>query len=317
MAAVVLAGVEDREQVRVQHLRGGARLLPEARRERLVREQVDLQQLDRDGLAVRLPHRAEHEPHPTLAERLLEAVPGDRVPGLELLGRQVPHRRASIRPGSRSHQTPSQSAQTVVSSGRQTGGDREDGGRMATTATGAQPGEKTGMSFGRLVVGYGIVTVFLVVAIGISITLGNEREPATAIGATTPPKAASASRASSSSTSRASSSTLDGRAAPTASSASRTTQLTGDVTCADGTTAAVDLTVAGAGESSRLAGTVGDEQVTAHLSQELPEPGASAKPPEKRSGEETFGRLMLAIAAVILAARAGRRRCSRGSASRG
>ncbi len=30
VASVVLAGVEDREQVRVPHLRGGTRLLPEA-----------------------------------------------------------------------------------------------------------------------------------------------------------------------------------------------------------------------------------------------------------------------------------------------
>ena len=43
--------------------------------------------------------------------------------------------------------------------------------------------------------------------------------------------------------------------------------------------------------------------MTAEFAEELPEPGASAKPAEKRSGEETFGRLMLAIAAVILAAR--------------
>ena len=43
--------------------------------------------------------------------------------------------------------------------------------------------------------------------------------------------------------------------------------------------------------------------MTADFVEELPEPGTSAKPAEKRSGEETFGRLMLAIAAVILAAR--------------
>ena len=41
----------------------------------------------------------------------------------------------------------------------------------------------------------------------------------------------------------------------------------------------------------------------ATFAEELPEPGTSAEPAEKRSGEETFGRLMLAIAAVILAAR--------------
>ena len=59
----------------------------------------------------------------------------------------------------------------------------------------------------------------------------------------------------------------------------------------------------GAGESARLAGTVGEEQVSASWAEELPEPGAGKQPAKKRSGEETFGRLMLAIAAVILAAR--------------
>ena len=43
--------------------------------------------------------------------------------------------------------------------------------------------------------------------------------------------------------------------------------------------------------------------MTAEFAEALPEPGASAKKPVKRTGEETFGRLMLAIAAVLLAAR--------------
>ncbi len=52
-----------------------------------------------------------------------------------------------------------------------------------------------------------------------------------------------------------------------------------------------------------LRGTVGGENVAATFSQELPEPGVGKAPAKKRSGEETFGRLMLAIAAIILAAR--------------
>ena len=43
--------------------------------------------------------------------------------------------------------------------------------------------------------------------------------------------------------------------------------------------------------------------MTGKFVEALPEPGASAKKPVKRTGEETFGRLMLAIAAVLLAAR--------------
>lgn len=80
-------------------------------------------------------------------------------------------------------------------------------------------------------------------------------------------------------------------------------RLTGSVDCAGGGSERVDLAVSGEGEEARLAGTVGGERAEAVFAEELPEPGTSAKPAEKRDGEETFGRLMLAIAAVILAAR--------------
>ena len=80
-------------------------------------------------------------------------------------------------------------------------------------------------------------------------------------------------------------------------------RLTGDVTCADGSTADVDLTVAGEDTEQTLRGTVGGENVAATFSGELPEPGVGKAPAKKRSGEETFGRLMLAIAAIIFAAR--------------
>src|SRR5439155_14212264 len=79
--------------------------------------------------------------------------------------------------------------------------------------------------------------------------------------------------------------------------------LTGDVTCVGGGTAASDLTVAGKGAAAKLSGTIGSTHVSAHFTLPLPAPGSSAKPPPKRTPEETFGRLMLAIAAVILAAR--------------
>jgi Kef-type K+ transport system membrane component KefB len=79
--------------------------------------------------------------------------------------------------------------------------------------------------------------------------------------------------------------------------------LHGTAHCAGGGTAALDLTIAGKGAAANLSGTAGSTQVNATFSQALPEPGASAKKPPKRSGEQTFGRLMLAIAAVLLAAR--------------
>jgi Kef-type K+ transport system membrane component KefB len=82
-------------------------------------------------------------------------------------------------------------------------------------------------------------------------------------------------------------------------------KLTGDVTCAGGAagSGAANLSVHGKGADTQLAGTIGSKHVTAKFSAPLPPPGTSAKPPPKRTSEETFGRLMLAIAAVILAAR--------------
>ena len=80
-------------------------------------------------------------------------------------------------------------------------------------------------------------------------------------------------------------------------------KLTGDVDCVRGRSGEADLSVVGKGESTKLVGTIGRRPVSARFSEPLPAPGASAKPPPKRTPEETFGRLMLAIAAVILAAR--------------
>ena len=174
---------------------------------------------------------------------------------------------------------------------------------MAETAAATTPTENKGMSFGRLVVGYGIVAAFLVVAIGVSITLGNEQEPAHAIGANYAAEGSQCLAGTFELDQSGSFITLDGSGSTAGSLRLDGNELTGDVTCADGTTQAASLTVSGAGEDVRLTGTVGDEQLTAAWVSELPEPGASSKPPVKRSGEETFGRLMLAIAAVILAAR--------------
>ena len=94
------------------------------------------------------------------------------------------------------------------------------------------------MSFGRLLVGYGLVIAFLVVAIGISISLGNEREPAPAIGAN---YAAEGSQCLAGEFELAQSGefvSLDGRGSTDGKLRLKGDQLTGDVTCADGTTQA-------------------------------------------------------------------------------
>src|SRR5262249_21152440 len=79
----------------------------------------------------------------------------------------------------------------------------------------------------------------------------------------------------------------------------RDRRLTGDVTCAGGGAAAAALRV----RDHTLSGTVGGRHATARYEHALPASGSTAQPAKKRTSEETFGRLMLAIAAVILAAR--------------
>jgi Kef-type K+ transport system membrane component KefB len=74
-------------------------------------------------------------------------------------------------------------------------------------------------------------------------------------------------------------------------------RLSGTVTCSNGSHEALGLDRTGGG----LAGTIG---VAAFRTSSTTLPHEAAKtPPPKRSGEETFARLMLAIAAVIVAAR--------------
>jgi Kef-type K+ transport system membrane component KefB len=77
--------------------------------------------------------------------------------------------------------------------------------------------------------------------------------------------------------------------------------ITGDVTCGDGSTVPVDLAVAGPADARTLSGSAGDERLTTTKFVALED--AAAAEPIKRTPEDTFARLMLAIAAVILAAR--------------
>ncbi len=170
---------------------------------------------------------------------------------------------------------------------------------MATTASASSSSDLRGL---RLLLGYAVVVAFLVVAFAISISIGNSEDPPTAV----------AGFYTSGSTClgnlvRLDQSgvfvDLDGPGQSEGKLRLDEDRLTGDVTCVDGSSAEVDVIVAGEETERTLRGTVGGENVAATFSGELPEPGVGKAAPKKRSGEETFGRLMLAIAAIILAAR--------------
>jgi Kef-type K+ transport system membrane component KefB len=81
----------------------------------------------------------------------------------------------------------------------------------------------------------------------------------------------------------------------------RDDRLEGSVTCVDGTDADLELALVADHEPGTLTGTVGDGSVAAEHAETDESEGTTTV--THRSGEETFGRLMLAIAVVILAAR--------------
>jgi Kef-type K+ transport system membrane component KefB len=152
----------------------------------------------------------------------------------------------------------------------------------------------------RLIAGYVAVALFLVVAMAISISAGR--------GEDAPPSIAGIYRSESACLGSELSVAQSGQFIDLGGSAGgklrfQDGRLTGDVECAGGGTAAADLAVGKVGEATTFTGSVGSEQTTATFAEELPEKGVSAKDVPKRDGEDTFGRLMLAIAAVILAAR--------------
>ena len=154
----------------------------------------------------------------------------------------------------------------------------------------------------RLVAGYLVVGAFAAVAIAISIAVGSGREPArgiagiyhASIGCLVGDLAVHQSGEFVG---------IDGPNGSGGDLRLEGNRLTGDVTCASGATGAASVVVADGEEGPRLVGTAAGQPLTASFTEELPAPGASAKPPPKRSNEETFGRLMLAIASVIFAAR--------------
>jgi K+:H+ antiporter len=170
----------------------------------------------------------------------------------------------------------------------------------ATRAVALEEGPKT---FGgtRLIAGYVVVAAILAVATVVSIVLGHDEHATPAIAGFY--KSSSACLGSKFKLSQ-SGQFVDLGSGPSGKLRFRDGHLKGDITCkGGGAAAASDLAVAGKGAATKLSGSIGANQVTAAYTEALPAPGTSTKKPPKRSSEETFGRLMLAIAAVILAAR--------------
>jgi Sodium/hydrogen exchanger family len=82
-------------------------------------------------------------------------------------------------------------------------------------------------------------------------------------------------------------------------------RLTGEVRCTDGFTTPLQATVAGEADQRSLTGEVGGNRFRASFVRDHPEPAeAVAATGGQLAAEALFGRLMLAIAAVIVAARA-------------
>jgi Kef-type K+ transport system membrane component KefB len=172
---------------------------------------------------------------------------------------------------------------------------------MAMSSSSAVPKDEAGeFSKTRLIAGYLAVTAFLIAAMGASITIGSDRKAEPGIGGF---YSSTSSCLGDNFKLQQSGQFIDMSGSSTGKLRLQSGRLHGTAHCAGGGTAAVDLALTGKGEAAAFAGTVGADQVTGKFAKALPEPGASAKKPVKRTGEETFGRLMLAIAAVLLAAR--------------
>ena len=151
--------------------------------------------------------------------------------------------------------------------------------RAVATLDSPAPAQQQGDLGGtKLIVGYAVVAVFLVVAIAVSVSIGRDERGAAGDRRLLRRRelrrvSASASR----STSRASSSTSTADAG--GKLRLRDDELTGDVDCVDGGTGARRPRGHRRGRRPRSSsGTVGGEPVTATFAEELPEPGTSAKP---------------------------------------
>jgi len=152
----------------------------------------------------------------------------------------------------------------------------------------------------RLAIGYAAMLTFLAAAVAISVSVGRDRNPAPAIAGF---YTSSSDCLGSSFKLAQSGQFIDLSQGVTGKLRLQDGHLTGTVNCASGGTAQADLVPHGSGTSTTLAGTVGPRPTIAKFSAPLPPPGVTRTKVIKRSSEETFGRLMLAIAVVLLAAR--------------
>ena len=173
-------------------------------------------------------------------------------------------------------------------------------GAQATAPAEAVLREERPFTKRRLVIGYVAVGAFLVAAVIVSLALGHKENAKPAIAGSY----SSAHPCLKTFDIKQSGQYVDvsGPGSTEGKLLLQDGRLTGDVTCADGTTQALSLTIP-AGAPKTYSGTLGGQPIEVKFVAAPPAPGASAKPPPKRSAEDTFGRFMLAIAAVILAAR--------------
>jgi Kef-type K+ transport system membrane component KefB len=155
----------------------------------------------------------------------------------------------------------------------------------------------------RFALGYVVVGVFLAGAIVYSIAAGGEKEPATPIAGVYESRDSECLGDRFNVLQSGEFLSLEDGGELSGELRLRGDRLTGDVTCQDGTDGSLEMTVVGEHEETRLRGIASGAPARATFAEELPEPGTTDAPEEERSAEETFGRLMLAIAAVILAAR--------------
>jgi Kef-type K+ transport system membrane component KefB len=152
----------------------------------------------------------------------------------------------------------------------------------------------------RLVGGYGLVGALLAAAITVSVVIGDGRHAAPALGGFYSSPSACLGK---SFKLVQSGEFIDVSGGPSGKLRYGDGRVHGKLTCAGGGAAAAELAVSGKAATAKLVGTVGAQHVSAKFTAPLPAPGTSAKPPPKRTSEQTFGRLMIAIAAVLLAAR--------------
>src|SRR5215211_6919092 len=177
---------------------------------------------------------------------------------------------------------------------------------MSSTAKPASTDTGSRASSRRLAIGYAVMAAALAATLLGSLALGSHREPA--VNAAGPYRLDSPSQCLGTQVEVRQS----GRFAAIAGERGWSgrlevdrPRLTGQVRCADGTTVSLQATVAGEADQRSLSGEIDGNRFRATFLRDHPDPAeAVAASGEPLAPEALFGRLMLAIAAVIVAARA-------------